>query len=376
MTARARLAWFATAWVALAVVAALAPAPGRVTDRAAYEATAAHGIVRDCSDIHCFRVLVPWVLGRVPGPSTLKWKLYAAAANAGASLGVLELCLLLGVGRRAAVLGGVASAAGFGALYTLGDPFTADPLMYCLGPWMLLALLRDRAAVAGAIGAIGVLAKEFAAAPLYLFAAFAAVDGQAVRALRALAAANAAFIVWLALQLTLIVGYNYSYGGNPSTDLLGGGYLRPWLTQLSLRGAASAMVNEYTAFYILAPVGFYLADSRLRRLALVALPIAALFAYVQQPDRALWNFHFLAVPLGATVLDAVPAGLGWTTIGLFALANLKVGAQWTFAPQARVTVPLVMIMAAICGWRALAARRVAIAAGAGGILPGGVSHGR
>lgn len=343
-----RLAWFAAVAITLAGVSAIAPTPDRVTDRDTYEATAANLVVPDCSDLQCFRVLVPWVLGRIPGASVVKWKLYASAANAGAALAMFDLCLLFGLSRRGATLAAVASAAGFGSLYTLCDPYTADPLMYCLGPLMLRELLRDRIAVAGAIGAVGVLAKEFAAAPLYIFAAFAAVRAELPRVLRSLVAANAAFVVWLVLQIALMLAFNYSYAGSASTDLLGGGNLKPWLGKLSLRGVASAMLNEYSAFYILAPVGFLFADRRLRLLTLTAMPVAALFAYVQQPDRALWNFHFIVVPLGAALLDRVAPLLAWTTIVLFAATNLKVGAQWTFAPSARITLPLTMLAAAAC----------------------------
>lgn len=343
-----RLAAFAAVAITLALVSAVAPTPDRVTDRDTYEATAANLVVPDCSDLQCFRVLVPWVLGRIPGPSVVKWKLYAVAANAGASFAIFDLCLIFGLSRRGARLAAAASAAGFGSFYTLYDPYTADPLMYCLGPLMLCELLRDRIAVAGVIGAVGVLAKEFAAAPLYIFSAFAAVGAEFPRALRSLVAANAAFAVWLVLQIALMLAFNYSYAGSASTDLLGGGNLKPWLGRLSPRGAASAMLNEYTAFYLLAPFGFMFADRRLRLLTLMSIPVAALFAYVQQPDRALWNFHFLVVPLGAALLDRVPPALAWTTVVLFAVTNLKVGAQWTYAPSARVSLPLTLLAAAAC----------------------------
>ena len=56
----------------------------RAVARGVYEATAARGIVVDCNDLHCFRALVAWTLGALPGPSTLKWKVYAVASNAAA----------------------------------------------------------------------------------------------------------------------------------------------------------------------------------------------------------------------------------------------------------------------------------------------------
>src|ERR1043165_2107391 len=71
----------------LALIAWASPMPDRVTDRGIYEATAEQIVVHDCSDLQCFRVLVPWVLGRLPGPSALRWKAYAAAANAAGAAG-------------------------------------------------------------------------------------------------------------------------------------------------------------------------------------------------------------------------------------------------------------------------------------------------
>src|SRR5262249_53359619 len=154
---------------------------------------------------------------------------------------------------------------------------------------------------------------EFAGAPLYIVAAYQAVERRWALALRTLAGANVAFLVWLLLTLTLMLRFNYSYSGSASTDLAGGGNLVGWLSRQSARGIVSAMFIEFGAFWLLAPVGFFLAPRVLRLLFLVSLPVAALFGYVQQPDRALWNFHYLIVPMGATVVEAAPAALGLAT---------------------------------------------------------------
>ena len=76
MNLRAVTLWLAFV-AALAVIAYLSPEPGRGTDRPVYEATAQQFLVPDCADLHCFRVLLAWVLGAVPGPSVPKWKTYA-----------------------------------------------------------------------------------------------------------------------------------------------------------------------------------------------------------------------------------------------------------------------------------------------------------
>ena len=104
-----RLAHFAALAVCLGAIAWASPLPQRVTDRDIYEATAVHGVVDDCSDIHCFRVLVPWILGPLPGPSIVKWKAYAVASNAAAAVGVFCLSLTFGLSRRAAWLASIGS---------------------------------------------------------------------------------------------------------------------------------------------------------------------------------------------------------------------------------------------------------------------------
>jgi hypothetical protein len=329
---------FAALAAALIVVAFLAPEPRRVTDRDVYEATAARWIVPDCTDLHCFRVLVAWTLGVLPGPSGVKWKAYAALANAGAATAVAALCAAIGLPPSVALLSAVACAFGFGSLYTLFDPFSSDPLMYLIGPVLTLLLLRGRIAAAGWIGAVSVLAKEFAAAPMYIFALAAGVRRRWTLVARALVAANAVLLVWLALQFWLILRFNYGYGENPSTHLLSGGYLRHWLNEIGPRGAASSIATEYGAMWLLAPVGLMRAPSVLRQMAVAAIPVALVFAYVQQPDRALWNFHYLAIPAAMTAAASLPSWAAWALVVTYGAANLRLGAQLSFVPAARAAL--------------------------------------
>jgi hypothetical protein len=332
--------------VVLAVIASASPLPDRDTDRDIYEATAAGTLVPGCADLHCFRVLVPWVLGSLPGPSVLKWKAYAVIANAGGAAAVFVLCAAWGLSRRAALTAAAISGLGFGGLYTLHDAYTADPLMYALGPIVMWLLTTDRIAAAGVLAAIGVLAKEFVAAPLWIFAAASWLEHRRMIAVRALAAAVVVSLIWLTLQLTLVLAFGYSYGNNPSIRLMSGGYLFHWLEQQTMRGAASAMVNEFGAVWLLAPAGLLIAGRSLRLAAMMSLPVAIAFSYVQQPDRALWNFHFVASPLAALALDRMPGGLAAAILGCFALANLRVGAQLPGVPPARYALALSMTLAA------------------------------
>jgi hypothetical protein len=345
MTLAASAAAFAGCALTLGVIAWASPLPDRVTDRDVYEATAADGIVRDCTDLHCFRVLVPWTLAVLPGASIVKWKAYAVLSNAAAALAVWHLCSAFAMSVRVRWVAAAFSLFGFGSLYTLHDVYTADPLMYFLGPAVTYQLLRERIAIAGAIASVTVLAKEFVAAPLAIYSVFSLIERRYASAVRALIAFNCAFMVWLALQLTLMLRFNYGYGDNPSTHLLSGGYARHWFEQQSVRGALSALFNEFGAVYILAAAGVFMAPPRLRRLALCALPVALLFGYVQQPDRALWNFHFLATPLAAVALDKAPVALAWGTVAAFAIVNLRIGAQLTAVPAARFAMLVSVVLA-------------------------------
>jgi hypothetical protein len=363
MTVKTAPAMLAVCAAALGAIAWASPQPDRVTDRGLYEAVAAQVIVPDCSDLQCFRVLVPWTLGRLPGSSVVRWKAYAVVANLAAVAAVWLLCVTLGLDRRAALMAAALSGFGFGSLYTLHDPYTADPLMFAIGPALTNSLLLGSFGQAAIMSVVGVLGKEFAAAPLYAFAAYAAVERRWPAALRALAGGNAAFMTWALLTLALMVRFGYTYGWNGigSADFGHGAALALWLRHQSARGVAFAMFNEFGALYILAPAGFLLAPRTLRRLILVSLPIAAIFGYVEQPDRGLWNFHYLVVPQAALVLERVPGPLAWATIVSFAIGNLRVGAQLPIAGVARWAIALSLVLAvlsAMLAWRKSAAGRV------------------
>ena len=350
----ADLKTFGVIAVLLVTVAFLAPAPDRPTDRDIYEATAAHGVVYDCSDLQCFRVLVAWTLGVLPGPSVPKWKIYAALSEAAAAVVLGQLCRAVGLSNQVAALSTWVAAFGFGSLYTLYDPFSSDALMFLMGPLLTLLMLRGRMGIAALVGALGVLAKEFAAVPLFVFALAAAIKRQWPLALRALASANAALIVWLGLQFWLMLRFNYTYSNSASTQLLSGGNLVGWLSRLSPRLAVSSVFTEYGAIWLLALVGFFRGPSILRRLSIAAVPPAWLFSYVQQPDRALWNFHYLMIPLAMIVASRLPFWWSWALVGFFAFANLRLGAQLAFVPAARIALTVSVVIAAVAvvrDWR-------------------------
>lgn len=319
---------FALQFIAIALLlgtiawAARAPAS---SDRDMYQQIGRQVIVLDCHDVHCYRVLVAVVLEHLPGPSLFKWKAYAVLVDAAAALAVGRLCMVLGLSARLALLATWIAAVGFGPLQAVFDPYTSDPLMYLLGPVMMAELLENRLGRASLLGSIGVLAKEFAAVPLWIFTLMAALQRRSDVATRALLGALAATLVWLALQTSLMTLYNYSYGGNPSVNLLGGGYLAVWVRAVGWPRALFYLFTTFGPLYLLMAAGLVRAGRTLRLLALCSLPAIVAFAYVQQPDRSLWNFQFVVIPIAVLILDVLPGWLCGVFVVSYGAANLRLG---------------------------------------------------
>ena len=256
MTARRVALHLVLLLTVLGGIATMAPKPPFLTDEPVYEATARDGVVLECSDLQCFRVLVPWILGRFPGDPIVRWKAFAVVSTAGAALALGWLCAVWGMTARAAQFAIWLVALGFGPLLTLFNPYTADPLMYFLGPLMTAELFRGRRGRAMLVGTIGVLAKEVAAAPLWIFWLWATARRQWDLSRRVFAMALGATLVWVWLQLFLLIVFNYSYAGSKSTDLLGGGDFGEWIREMGPRGAAMAVLGAFGAVYLLLPFGF------------------------------------------------------------------------------------------------------------------------
>lgn len=319
----------------------------RLPDTFFYTSAAERGIVPGCAEIHCFRILVPWVVGAFPGPDLLRFKAYGVLCNAAAAVALFDLSLAFGLSRRASLIASALTAFGFGTFYTLFEPYMSDPLMFWLTPVVVRLALEDRAGLACAIACVGVFAKEFIVVPLAIVGGADMVYGRWRRARRLVAAGGAAFVVWLALNLVLRSAFGYTYGPNKSPRLLSGSYLFHWLNIMSPRGAASAMFNEFGPVWVLIPFGWLNAPPRLRELMVSAVPLALIFAYVQQPDRALWNFNVVACPLAALVLEPLPNAFVAAFLAAYAFANLKVGAQVSFIPQARYAFAVGLVLAVI-----------------------------
>ena len=353
---RGRLRLYVAFVLALAVVGFIASRV-RLPDNRFYINASERMITPGCAEIHCFRVLVPWTIGALPGNWLFKWKAYAVLANAAAAITVFDLALFFGLTRRASIIAGALTAFGSGSFGTLWQPYNSDPLMYWWTPIVMRWALEDRMAAAGLLASVGVFAKEFIVVPLAISSIADARERRWNRAFRAAAAGAIGFVVWLGLQAFLRMQFGYTFGPNLSPLFFEGSYLVFWLQQMSARGALSAMFNEFGPIWLLIPLGWLAASRELRRVVVAALPIAGLFAYLQQPDRALWNFHFLTSPLAALVLESMSPVFVWSFLAVYAFAYLKVGAEVAFVPQARYAYAVGLVMAVVAAVTFVRARR-------------------
>ncbi len=362
MTRRAASWHFAGIAIVLGLVAWLAPPPWP-TDQLMMETVGQEVIIPGCSDLNCFRILVPAAVESLPGPSLPRWRAYAVVANAAAAIATGRLTLALGIAPRAATLAIWLSALGAGSLSTIYHPYNADPLVLFLAPVTTMLLVSRRTVAAGVLATAGIFAKEFAAAPLYIAAAAAGLRREWSAFVRGLLLALGVTGVWVALQLGLMTAFDYSYNANPSSQPLDGGYLFFWATHVTPASAAFGLFGAFGALNLLVPSGFTRAPIVLRHLAIGAVPALLAFAYVATPERALWNFYFLVIPIAAIVLAALPTPLQWMFVACFAVANLRIGAQMSGIPSARYALVLSLGIAVVAIARARRADRMPVNAG-------------
>lgn len=351
-----RTAWwhFVGVLAILSLVAWLAPAP-TPTDQAMMEKVGQGVIVTGCAELNCFRILVPAVVESFPGPSLPRWRAYAVVANAAAAVATGRLALALGLAPNAVILTIWLAALGAGSFSTVYHPYTADPLVLCLAPIITLLVLRGRTVAAGMLATAGIFAKEFAAAPLYIAAAASALRREWPVFRTRLALALAVTAAWVALQLVLMSSFNYSYNDNPSSKPLAGGYLRLWLEHVTPATAAFGLFGAFGAVNLALPLGWRQSPPALRALCVGAIPALLAFVYVSTPERALWNFYFLAIPVGAVVLAQVPPMLSWLFVAAYTLANFRIGAQVSQVPASRYALAVsiaIALFAVVRAWRA------------------------
>ena len=352
-TALRRVVLFLQIACFLGVVAYFSPTPTGPSDKEIYERVSRELFVGDGCDIHCFRVLVPWTLGKFPGESRVKWRAYAVLCEAAAACVMAIWVLRFGVSERTARQIAWLTAGGTGGLYTLFDPYTADPLMHLAGPLLMLLAMSGAWVVTLIAAVIGVFGKEFTVVPVVVAALTRFLQRRLGDAAKLFGIAATAFATWAYWQLTLRSWVRYDTSATPGSYLLSGSYLGVWLTQLTPQLIVISLLGALGALWILWPVGLWIGRGEVRQITWAALLPLAAFNYVQQPDRALWNFAFIAMPAAALVLDRVGPALGWCLVAAELVVGLRLGAQLQQVPPLRLTLVVTFALAAAIAWQAL-----------------------
>ncbi len=331
-----------------AIAAALAPsAVGVTADRLGYEYVAQHGLQPDCPhSIYCYRVLVPALVGWIPLPAVLTWRVFAVLANGLTGLVLGRITSLLVTSDLAPLLAAVLFQTSFGATFALFDPFTPDAAAFLASSLVAWAWLRQRPWVALVVGLVGVFAKESVLLPLGA-AALAALLPTRVPAWRNwLMSAALPAAVLLTFHATMDLFARWSEAGNASADLLHGAFIARWLADPTLTTTARV-------FYVFIPFAFAwlfavlgaanVSSSQARRLALTTLVLLPLLVYVQTVERALAMAFYVVIPLAAAWLSTRPAPLAVLVAALNGLLTARTG----LSPSVLPPVPLLLGAAAV-----------------------------
>ena len=347
----------------LAAVAMLLAPPnvGATGDRVGYEYVAQHGLAASCPhNIYCYRVLVPSLLRSSPLPEVETWRVFTVAANAltGSLLAVVAF-LASSRGRSAGLLAAILFQTSFGATFALFDPFTPDAAVYALGAALALCWLLERPFLAALIALVGVFAKETVALVLATLALAAFVRPKSARRYMWLTAAVLTCLVVVAFHSAMDAFFGWSEAGSASGDLLGGSWLRLWLSDPTLT-ASARLLYLFIPFgfgWLWAALGFRLVPDRLRSLAVASVPMAVILVYVQTPERALAVLSYVVVPLAATYLGRLPLSLGLAAALTNGLLTMRVGlATEQLAPVSYLLIVAVCVAAAIIVRAGIASR--------------------
>jgi hypothetical protein len=336
---------------ALAVVLQLAaPAQPVRSDRLEYEYAGKHGLEPGCPhDVYCYRVLVPLLLEQVPLDPDVRWRVYAATAKALAAFVVAVVVGSLTTVSHAPLLASFITQTTFGFTLTAYDPYTADPLVFLAAALLLLAWMREWLWLAIAVSVVGVFAKETVVLLSGSVALTALWHRRAQRGWQLWVGQAALSAVTLfTFHWVMDTYFDWGMARNQASKFWEGSWLAVWYSNMdSYWRIAFLLFIPFGLIWLFITPGYRVAPARLRALAAGALlPMLAL-NYVQNPERALGNAFFVAVPLATLFLARLPIGVAWAVAVSNGLVTAKAGLSTDWLPS---TTLLVIPAAASAAW--------------------------
>ena len=314
---------------------AIAPPQPVVSDRAAYEYVGRHGLEPDCPvSVYCYRVLVPVVLERLPGPPEARWRWFEGVSNVSAGFVLALAATRVVPDPLAGVLSTIMAQTAYGFSFTAYDPYTADPLVFLISAAFALAWIADWPIVGLGLALVGGFVKETVALVATSFGVGAVLD-RAARRWQWGAGAVAAWVVVLGFHWVMDTYAGWTLATSPAARLTSGSWLAVWSADKSAGWIAFLLFVPFGFAWIFALLGYRVAPPRLRALTLGALVPMLGLNYIQNPERGLANAFFVVIPLAVAFLARLPwpvAVLAAATNGLF---TAKVGLSTMWLPQSR-----------------------------------------
>jgi hypothetical protein len=334
-----KAALFALNLALAATLHGLAPDEPVRSDRQEYDEVGRPPFARGCIwTIYCYRPLAPLLVRALPVHPDIGWRIYQVTANAAAGA---ILAALTGAPAMASVI----IQTSYGFAFTAYDPYAAEPLVFVFAALLVWCWIRDRVAMAIALAAIGIFAKETVALIAGVLAIAALIErrpfdfaqGKPGR-MRWLAPVAVSGMMLLAFHAISRAWLGWQIQSNPAAQLEHGSWIGLWF-----RNNPSHVHKLYMLFstfgfvWLFAALGWKTAARQWRVLSVALVGPMLFLMVIQTPERALGNAFFVVAPLAAVYAAREPTA-GWAAVIVNALITAKAGTSSALVPSARWTL--------------------------------------
>ena len=286
------------------------------------------------------------VVHRLPFAPDTNWRIVQVVGNAAAGTVIAAVAATLSAGLIVPVLTSVMAQSSYGFTFTSYDPYTADPLVFLFAALLIWCWVTDRPWLAVALSTIGIFAKETVA----VFAAGIAIAAVLERRdgwRRWLMPAAASVITLAVFHLVAEYWLNWDISTNPAAQLQHGSWIGLWWRNNPFIERKVYMIFATFGFaWLFAAMGWRMAPSSWRTVAIGTIAPMAALMIVQTPERAIGNAFYVVIPLAALFASRSPA-LAGIAIGLNALVTAKAGSSSAWLPSGRWTLIPAAIAAAL-----------------------------